>query len=114
MVYNTVEEHVKGSPPLTVLRTAVHAATFQSIASVLVPSILIHQVVHTVHHLATRLPPGRMRGWLPTVVGVMCIPLMPYIDHPVEHAIDVAFDAAWPKGPSGAQGEAEDPKAKGH
>ena len=44
VAFNTAEEHVKGSPPLTVLRTAVHALTFQSIASVLVPSIVIHQV----------------------------------------------------------------------
>ena len=22
---------------------------------------------------------------------------MPYIDHPVEHVIDVAFEKAWPK-----------------
>lgn len=44
VAYNTAEEHVKGSAPMTVLRTAVHAATFQSIASVLVPSIVIHQV----------------------------------------------------------------------
>lgn len=44
VTYHTAEEHVKGSAPMTVLRTAVHAATFQSIASVLVPSILIHQV----------------------------------------------------------------------
>ena len=44
VAYNTAEEHLRGSSPITVLRTAVHAATFQSIASVLVPSVVIHQV----------------------------------------------------------------------
>ena len=29
--------------------------------------------------------------------GLALIPLMPYIDHPVEHAIDVGFEKAWPK-----------------
>ena len=29
--------------------------------------------------------------------GLALIPLMPYIDHPVEHVIDVAFEKAWPK-----------------
>eukprot|EP00308_Calcidiscus_leptoporus_P018974 CAMPEP_0119364436 /NCGR_PEP_ID=MMETSP1334-20130426/11353_1 /TAXON_ID=127549 /ORGANISM="Calcidiscus leptoporus, Strain RCC1130" /LENGTH=45 /DNA_ID= /DNA_START= /DNA_END= /DNA_ORIENTATION= len=26
----------------------------------------------------------------------LCIPLLPYVDHPVEAAIDFGFDKAWP------------------
>ena len=29
--------------------------------------------------------------------GLALIPLMPYIDEPVEHVIELAFDKAWPK-----------------
>ena len=32
-----------------------------------------------------------------TCAGLALIPLMPYIDHPVEHVIDVGFEKAWPK-----------------
>lgn len=57
VTYHTAEEHEKGSAPMTVLRTAVHAATFQSIASVLVPSIVIHQVTEGAFQ-PPQLPPN--------------------------------------------------------
>uniref|UniRef100_A0A7S4F6Q6 Mitochondrial fission process protein 1 n=1 Tax=Chrysotila carterae TaxID=13221 RepID=A0A7S4F6Q6_CHRCT len=94
--YNTTEEYLRGSPQLVVLRTAIHAATFQSIASVALPAFLIHQVVHLVQGALKSMPQTKVVRWLPSVIGLSCIPLMPYIDHPVEGVIDAAFDAAWP------------------
>ena len=96
--FRTTEEYREGSETSQIVRTAVHTACFQTIASVLVPSVVIHQVVHLAQNVASaRLPAGRIARWLPSAVGLACIPLMPLIDHPVEHAIDVGFDYAWPK-----------------
>ena len=67
--YNGFEEHDKGSPPTTVARTVVHTTTFQVIASVLVPSLIIHQAVHMAQQGCQRLPRGRVAMWLPSLVG---------------------------------------------
>jgi len=95
--FNGFEEQSKGSPPTKVARTVVHTTAFQVIASVLVPSLIIHQAVHMAQQGCQRLPPGNVAKWLPSLVGLALIPLMPYIDHPVEHVIDVGFEKAWPK-----------------
>ena len=42
-------------------------------------------------------PMGQVARWAPTVVGLCCIPFLPYIDPPAERAIDAAFAAAWPE-----------------
>ena len=47
-------------------------------------------------HQAQRLPPGVFVRWVPTVVGLCCIPFLPYLDPPAEKVIDAAFDYAWP------------------
>ena len=67
--YIGFEEHDKGSPPTTVARTVVHTTTFQVIASVLVPSLIIHQAVHMAQQGCQRLPTGRVAMWLPSLVG---------------------------------------------
>mmetsp|Transcript_19044 Transcript_19044/g.40353 ORF Transcript_19044/g.40353 Transcript_19044/m.40353 type:complete len:82 (+) Transcript_19044:1134-1379(+) len=53
-------------------------------------------VVHLVQGALKSMPQTKVVRWLPSVIGLSCIPLMPYIDHPVEGVIDAAFDAAWP------------------
>jgi len=42
---------------------------------------------------------------LPSLVGLAFIPLMPFIDEPVEHLIDKGFDKAWPKADAPPKGE---------
>ena len=108
--YNTSEAYLAGKPNETIARTAVHATVFQVIASVLVPSLIIHQAVHMAQHAVHgRIPPGRIATWLPSVFGLCLIPLLPYVDEPCEHLIEVAFDKVWPP----VEGE-EDEKAKQH
>ena len=94
--YHTAEEHFKGGPPVLVARTAAHATTFQVIASVAVPSFLIHQVVHLTQFALKSAPPSIATRWLPSLVGLACIPLMPFIDEPIEHLIDEGFKQGWP------------------
>ena len=53
------------------------------------------------HTSASRpLPSPCQSSWAPTVAGLMCIPLLPYLDPPAEHVIDAAFEYAWPPEPS--------------
>lgn len=107
VAFNTSEAHRKGKSDEIVARTAVHTTVFQVVASVLVPSLIIHQAVHVAQGLATKLPKGRIAFWLPSLCGLALIPFMPYVDEPVEHVIDVAFEAAWPNPEGAAHGEAE-------
>lgn len=40
---------------------------------------------------------GRFQKWGPTVAGLAVVPAMPFVfDHPIEHAVDWAFEQAWP------------------
>ena len=79
-----------------VLRTFTQTATFELLASVALPSLIIHQAVHFAQHHAHRLPAGAATRWAPTAVGPCCIPFLPYLDPPAEQVIDAAFDYAWP------------------
>jgi len=36
---------------------------------------------------------------LPTVVGLLTIPLLPLLDKPMEHALEYAFGRVWPLPP---------------
>ena len=86
----------EGASQNMVLRVFTQTATFELIASVAMPSLIIHQAVHFAQHQAQRLPPGVFVRWVPTVVGLCCIPFLPYLDPPAEKVIDAAFDYAWP------------------
>lgn len=96
VAHETHEAHSAGASTAMTARAAVHATTFEVIASVLMPSLIIHQAVHFAQHHAHRLPPGPLTKWAPTLVGLCCIPFLPYLDPPAEHAIDAAFEYAWP------------------
>ena len=93
---HTEEAYSAGASQNMVLRAFTHTATFELIASVAMPSLIIHQAVHFAQHQAHRLPAGPVARWVPTAVGLCCIPFLPYLDPPAEVAIDAAFDYAWP------------------
>jgi fission process protein 1 len=69
---------------------------FQSVASMLLPALTIHQTVHFGKH--TLFPKiGRWTKWGPTFLGLGVIPLLPFMyDHPVEWATDKVFNTMWP------------------
>jgi len=61
--------------------TMLHSAVFQSIASMAIPTLVIHTVVHQSHsflHRAEKLP-RIVRSYGPSGVGLCCIPLLPVI-----------------------------------
>ena len=80
--HHTVEAHEQGASQMMVLRTFTHTTTFELLASVAMPSLIIHQAVHFAQHQAHRLPAGPVARWAPTVVGLACIPFLPYLDPP--------------------------------
>jgi len=86
-------------------RALVHAATFQSVASLALPMVIIHQAVHFAQYATKRL--GRFTKWGPTLFGLALIPALPYaVDEPCEIAIDAAFDKLWPVEGTRAHGKA--------
>jgi len=73
-----------------VVRTAAHATAFQGIASLAIPTFIIHGAVKNSTRLFARHAPGYLK-FGPSAVGLACIPFMPLFDEPVEHGIDEFF-----------------------
>lgn len=79
---NITEKH----EPMPLTQVVVERATFQAVASMIVPTIIIHTSVDFTKKICKRL--GRYQKWGPSIVGLSIIPLLPlYLDHPVEHAL---------------------------
>ena len=69
----------------TTLRAFCHATVFQGVASLALPMVIIHQVVHAAQAATKRL--GRFTKWGPTVAGLILIPALPFaVDEPCEAA----------------------------
>lgn len=68
----------------------VERSTFQAVASVIGPFLIIHTSVDMTKRLCTRM--GRFQKWGPTLVGLSIIPFLPVcLDHPVEQGLEWAF-----------------------
>lgn len=72
-------------------------AVFQGLASLFIPFMIIHSVVHrTAHYLknhSVQLTRPMVAKWAPSGVGLACVPLMPVaVDHPCEQAVEYVFD----------------------
>jgi len=94
VAYVGYHESKKQEPQVT--RTVAERTAFQALASVILPFLIIHTQVHVFHKLL-HARGGALAKFGPTVAGLALIPLLPKIcDEPVEHAIEAAFDSAWP------------------
>ena len=72
--------------PMSLTQVVVERATFQAIASMAVPTFVIHTSVDIAKRTLRKV--GRFQKWGPSIVGLSIIPLLPlYLDEPVEHAI---------------------------
>jgi len=95
VVFNAVHEYQSEALPDwgKVGLTAVHAGTFQLLASLVWPFLVIHTAVHTSEkHIFTKMAEGPMRRWGPSAVALCLIPFLPLVDEPVERAVDYVFD----------------------
>lgn len=68
---------------------------FQSVASMGLPAFTIHTVVRYMGQYVQKSGmKGRVATLLPVATGLAVVPALPYLfDEPVEHALDVAFEA---------------------
>lgn len=83
-----ITEHNK---PMTLTQCIVERSTFQAIASLALPTLIIHTSVDMAKHATKRI--GRFGKWGPSIVGLSMIPLLPlYLDEPVEKAIEWGFE----------------------
>lgn len=90
------KEHSKGRETAVVQRKMVETLTFQSLASVALPTLIIHQVVHGAQKLLATSANLRLIKYGPMAAGFACLPLLPYLDEPAEHLIEQAFEQMWP------------------
>ncbi|GMH81768.1 hypothetical protein TrVE_jg5237 [Triparma verrucosa] len=74
-----------------VVRTGLHATLFQGIASLAIPTALIHTGVGQSSKMFAKYGPRYLK-WGPSVVGLCMIPMMPFFDEPVEHGVDWFFE----------------------
>ena len=75
---------------ITMTQCIVERATFQAVASIAVPTIVIHSTVDITRKILAKV--GRFQKWGPTIAGLSAIPLLPmFFDHPIEHAMESAF-----------------------
>lgn len=98
-VYSGYGKHQAGHSQEVVVATCAHTAVFQGLASLVLPAVIIHTVVHQTQHALekpsfAKMP--RVVKWGPSVVGLVLIPFLPLIDPPVEYVCDALFDKAWP------------------
>lgn len=87
----------KGAGPVAVTREVVHETLFQLIANLLLPTGLVHLIVHHSADLFFDGMGGAAAKWGPTVVGLAVIPFLPLLDPTLEHIIGAVFNALWRK-----------------
>lgn len=68
--------------PMTMTQCLVERSAFQAVASMAVPTLLIHTAVDVTRKYTVKY--GRFQKWGPSIVGLGMIPLLPlYLDAPV-------------------------------
>ena len=87
--------HARNAQEGDVARTVAHMSTFHGLASIAMPSLIIHTAVHQSKNVFRRM--GRFVRWGPVFSGLILIPILPFtVDEPIEHAVDWAFEKWWP------------------
>jgi hypothetical protein len=61
---------------------AVQTATFQMLASIGAPFVIIHTAVGAAKKALAQTKMARLG---PTLIGLALIPALPIVDHPIEH-----------------------------
>lgn len=72
------------------VQCVVERATFQAVASVAVPSLIIHSTVDAASKFVAKV--GRFQKWGPTIAGLAAVPLLPvFFDHSIKQAMETGF-----------------------
>jgi fission process protein 1 len=96
----------------TLGQVVAERATFQLVASLTIPFLVIHSAVGVSSKLFDKVKPlQRFKRFGPSIVGLCAIPLLPlYLDEPVERGLESMFHrlAQWRAGAAGtAAGKSE-------
>lgn len=76
--------------PCTPMQMCVERTTFQLVASLVGPALLIHTAVDGAKWATRKM--NRFQRWGPSIFGLAIIPLLPmYLDEPAEHGIEWLF-----------------------
>jgi fission process protein 1 len=80
---------------MTMSQCIVERSVFQAIASMAVPTLIIHTSVSAAKNIFRKM--NRFQRWGPSLVGLSIIPLLPmYLDHPVEEGLEYVFERYGP------------------
>jgi fission process protein 1 len=74
---------------------AARSTLFQLVGSVALPFLIIHTTVAQSAKAFAKYTPNykHVRAWGPSALGLALIPLLPtFVDHPIEKAVDYAFN----------------------
>lgn len=90
----------KKNEPMTLEQCVVEKTVFHAVASIGAPFVLIHGTVDITHRIFKRI--GRFNRWGPSICGLLMIPFLPIVDHPIEEFLEHGFEkyGPWAK-PSG-------------
>ncbi|KAG0277341.1 hypothetical protein BGZ95_006098 [Linnemannia exigua] len=92
VAYEGYKAKIAGAPNDVVGMTVLKRGIFQGLASLLMPAITIHTVVHQSGKLFKNSANVTLKKWGPTALGLMVVPALPIMfDHPIEHAVDRVF-----------------------
>jgi fission process protein 1 len=87
-------------------RAVGKATIFQGVASLAIPTIVIHSAVKYSRFGFIKYMPNYLK-WGPSAVGLCFIPFLPFCDEPVEHAVDRLFEHVPKKSWSGENEKAD-------
>ena len=98
VAYSGWLEKERGSSDMMIARQCTETTLFQLVASLAIPTAVIHTVVHQTHSALKKWPkaPAPLARWGPSAAGMICMPFLPLVDEPVEHATEYLFDQVWP------------------
>jgi fission process protein 1 len=90
-----LDYHDTHGHPVTVPQIIVERGTFQLLASLALPYVMVHSAVHVGHHITHKI--GRFQKYGPSILGLSMVPLLPaVVDQPVEHALEYFFETYGP------------------
>ncbi|KAF9993141.1 hypothetical protein BGZ65_011393 [Modicella reniformis] len=93
VAYEGYKAKIAGAPNDVVGITVVKRGIFQGLASLIMPAITIHTVVHQSARLFKNSANVTLKRWGPTAIGICVVPALPIMfDHPIETAVDKIFE----------------------
>eukprot|EP00808_Paulinella_micropora_P026228 g67595.t1 len=96
VAWNTKKAKEKGVDDSGLYRYASKRAVFQAVASMALPTLIIHTQVHVFQKVFKRV--GRFQRFGPSAAGLALIPALPFVlDRPVSKGVDKLFAKIWPE-----------------